>query len=180
MKIFDKLASNYAALQYEKAPGVHTYHGCSCGRMKTRAGCCELCLEEERLKILDKSSTRRNENEFNKRINACWAFYADRAFEYMRTLGSAIIDNESHAVVIHCENGMFIEFKMIDSLYEDGTIEGINFIIRAIRTGSAPKTLFTLWEDKWIPTTCKFDIEARLRVLESIAVEKIKEMINEA
>jgi len=34
-------------LRYELASGVHTYHNCKCGRKKTRAGRCSLCLEEE-------------------------------------------------------------------------------------------------------------------------------------
>lgn len=42
----DSLEVLEAALQYERAPGVHTYHACPCGRNPTRAGRCWKCLTE--------------------------------------------------------------------------------------------------------------------------------------
>ena len=33
-------------IAYEASPGVHTYHGCSCGRKSTRRGQCVLCVVE--------------------------------------------------------------------------------------------------------------------------------------
>lgn len=33
-------------IKYERAPGVHTYHMCKCGRKGTRSGKCDLCWEE--------------------------------------------------------------------------------------------------------------------------------------
>lgn len=36
-----------SCIKYEEHKGVHTYHQCRCGRMRTRAGKCVLCLKEE-------------------------------------------------------------------------------------------------------------------------------------
>lgn len=33
-------------IQYEESPGVHTYHNCKCGRMRTRAGRCAKCWKD--------------------------------------------------------------------------------------------------------------------------------------
>lgn len=45
------------ALDYEKAPGIHTYHQCKCGRMGTRRGKCTKCLYEELRKLSGRPST---------------------------------------------------------------------------------------------------------------------------
>ena len=36
---------------YETAPGVHTYHACSCGRGRTRRGECHRCVLDAILNI---------------------------------------------------------------------------------------------------------------------------------
>ena len=30
-------------IRYEEASGIHTYHQCDCGRMRTRSGRCATC-----------------------------------------------------------------------------------------------------------------------------------------
>ena len=41
-------------VRYECASGVHTYHGCECGRRATRRGRCALCLLDDMDTVIKK------------------------------------------------------------------------------------------------------------------------------
>lgn len=43
----DKIKKIRYRIKYEEMEGIHTYHLCSCKRMRTRSGMCVLCLKDD-------------------------------------------------------------------------------------------------------------------------------------
>lgn len=44
--IKERIAYLEGNIEYNNAPGVHTYTQCGCGRQSNRVGECNLCLQE--------------------------------------------------------------------------------------------------------------------------------------